>query len=721
MVPPSPAWTSQVTPSSSTLRGLRVNFATSPTSVRPTVTTLRSFLAVVVVLGLGSSCNCSTPPDAADGGGPLPTLDSGTRDAGGALDSGTPADAGSASRCTESCGRQLVDGGLLLCGQCQSNETCVYSSDAGVSGSCRVLPFGPTCSLDGICPDIPRVPLVDFNRVWGSAADDVWAVGGQGRIWHFDGSEWAAARALSEEWLVDIHGSSATNVWAVGWGGIAHFDGTGWAEVPGPALARFSAVFAARVDAVFVASDDGRLWLWNGQTWKLELQGFYPEYWPLADLTGTGVDDVWLSSGPAVRHRTASGWSGNLVPAGLGSFHGLALRSSGALWAATPAGVFSYDGQSWSNEGSPCIGGVQRLAAFGDTVWLLGPGCTAHRSGNGAWKTTGPRPFVFVSDVWLASATDGWQVGADGFLSRISGDVARPWNEVPSFWRGDIDGVSAEDLWAIDAPWGGLWRKQAGAWKRVGLPESLDAGVTALHVVSANEVWIAAGDKALRFDGVSFSRTTQLLFPWVQSLSGSSSSALWAGGGFSSDSVQFFDGNAWSEVPLESDAGRWAHDVIGTSAGEVYALSGSTVWRLADAGFVLDGILASDAGGLAGLTGLGGAGPGDLWLTRGGFDSPGTQAAYGGLYRKTDAGWVDLNVYPDDPFRWPKQLFGVETVATHDVWFFGHELLHWNGVELERPERGANLPSGFVHAAVAVDGGLYMVGTFPGVRVKRLP
>ena len=83
--------------------------------------------------------------------------------------------------------------------------------------------------------------------IWGPAADDLWAVGGDplnpetgGVVWHFDGETWTAVdlgavRPAGVPQLFKVWGRSATDVYAVGFRGIVlHFDGQAWREVDTP-------------------------------------------------------------------------------------------------------------------------------------------------------------------------------------------------------------------------------------------------------------------------------------------------------------------------------------------------------------------------------------------------------------------------------------------------------------------------------------------------------
>jgi hypothetical protein len=67
-------------------------------------------------------------------------------------------------------------------------------------------------------------PLDSATSIWGSASDDIWAVGrpangGTTFISRFNGVQWVAATSPTTMPLQAVRGTSATNVWAVGNGG----------------------------------------------------------------------------------------------------------------------------------------------------------------------------------------------------------------------------------------------------------------------------------------------------------------------------------------------------------------------------------------------------------------------------------------------------------------------------------------------------------------------
>jgi hypothetical protein len=59
----------------------------------------------------------------------------------------------------------------------------------------------------------------DLDGVWGSSGSDVFAVGYDGTILHYDGSDWSSMTSGTSNWLEVVWGSSGSNVFAVGEGG----------------------------------------------------------------------------------------------------------------------------------------------------------------------------------------------------------------------------------------------------------------------------------------------------------------------------------------------------------------------------------------------------------------------------------------------------------------------------------------------------------------------
>ncbi len=76
-----------------------------------------------------------------------------------------------------------------------------------------------------------------LRSVWGSDPGNIYAVGDNGTILHFDGSDWTAQNPVSAQ-LNDVWGSDPSAVYAVGGESnssssniVMFFDGTNWQEI----------------------------------------------------------------------------------------------------------------------------------------------------------------------------------------------------------------------------------------------------------------------------------------------------------------------------------------------------------------------------------------------------------------------------------------------------------------------------------------------------------
>jgi len=83
---------------------------------------------------------------------------------------------------------------------------------------------------------VPSPTTQALHSVWGSAPNDIWAVGDDGAIIHFDGTSWTLSSAAypvgrKRPNLFGVWGSAANDVWVVGDGIVLHF--TGAKKAPG--------------------------------------------------------------------------------------------------------------------------------------------------------------------------------------------------------------------------------------------------------------------------------------------------------------------------------------------------------------------------------------------------------------------------------------------------------------------------------------------------------
>ena len=255
-----------------------------------------------------------------------------------------------------------------------------------------------------------------FGGIWGASQNDVFAVGYNDNgnlglvpyIARFDGAVWNSmtppvpednSGAQVVDWgLRAVWGSSAQNVWAVGFyftseshAFIAHYDGTEWTNVvpPSPADAKdLTGVSGSAADDIHAVGtehvrDDnvsfGVLLHFNGTDWS---EGRYP-------VENSGFSGIWANS------RTdafAAGFVGN---------RGLILHYNGTSWA--------------SMELPPGTGGLSAVwGSSGSDVYAVGDRVILHYDGT-RW-TESTRLDQALLGVWGSSSTDVFAVGLGGTI-----------------------------------------------------------------------------------------------------------------------------------------------------------------------------------------------------------------------------------------------------------------------------------------------------------------
>jgi hypothetical protein len=109
-----------------------------------------------------------------------------------------------------------------------------------VGGSGRPTSEATLLFFDGVrwapvdLPPLERADVHALFKVWGSAEDDVYAVGQRGVVLHYDGAEWREQQVGASDDLISLWGTGPNEVVAVGGrsnGIMARFDGTAWQTV----------------------------------------------------------------------------------------------------------------------------------------------------------------------------------------------------------------------------------------------------------------------------------------------------------------------------------------------------------------------------------------------------------------------------------------------------------------------------------------------------------
>jgi transposase len=181
---------------------------------------------------------------------------------------------------------------------------------------------------------IPGGTISGITGVWSSSATDVWWVGTA--LYRWNGTALSTtARPANVNPLTDVHGASASEVWAVGQSGsMARFNGATWARIgAGVTSSTLNGVYVASPTSVFVVGTAGARYRFDGATWTNDSLMAGPTF---NAVHGIGGNEVWAVGAGGVIHRfngtswstLASGTTATLV----------AVRSASDVLISGPAG-----------------------------------------------------------------------------------------------------------------------------------------------------------------------------------------------------------------------------------------------------------------------------------------------------------------------------------------------------------------------------------------------
>lgn len=147
-----------------------------------------------------------------------------------------------------------------------------------------------------------------FLDIHGSDAQNVWAVGYPGLVARWNGSAWAA-QYLSTGQLYGVSVTGPQEAWAVGISGLIwRWDGARWSQQPSGVNDILHDVFALRRDALFAVSDSGTTLGSDGSSWKrLANSG---DTTALYSVWGSDEDNIWaVGDSGVIRKWDGSGWT----------------------------------------------------------------------------------------------------------------------------------------------------------------------------------------------------------------------------------------------------------------------------------------------------------------------------------------------------------------------------------------------------------------------------
>ncbi|AKV01118.1 hypothetical protein AKJ09_07781 [Labilithrix luteola] len=324
-----------------------------------------------------------------------------------------------------------------------SSDACVTTLDCATVDFCS-SPF-------------PAARVISLNSIWGSAADDVWAVGTHGAIFHSDGGPFVALASGTSDVYFSVWGTGREDVWTVN------------AKVPlhSTGFQNGSATFTPQPGSSWVASGASSGRIWGG--------------------VSTSASNVWLVGDPSSRFGASS------------SFWRLGADADGG--AAWKAGNICPPDQFY------CSGSARSLWGTDEAnVWAVGNAGYGYRvddAAAGHWKQLDTKTSADLRGVWGSSPNDVWAVGSRGTIIHSTGnDVWKVVESPTSRTLRAIWGSGPSDVWAVgDAGTVVHYDGQSWAAGTIGLtPSDAPSDLLGIWGSGPDDVWIVG-------DGLILHRT----------------------------------------------------------------------------------------------------------------------------------------------------------------------------------------------------------------------
>ncbi len=510
-------------------------------------------------------------------------------------------------------------------------QTVVFLAAAFLSLCCAQQALAGWSFMDG------GRPQDELRGLWGSSENDIFAVGANGRVVHYDGASWSVMPSAASGDLLTVWGASPADVFAGGSSGIYHFDGASWQQMDNASATRCiwgssgADVFgAARAGDYRPQHYDGVAWsymsalmfetnsLWgtsgtdvfavgsgllryNGVAWNQIDDANVSERPLMNAVWGSSSEDVYaVGLSGYILHYNGTSW--NMVYS-----EGPELKS---IWGSSADDVFAvglngtilhYDGTSWQTMASGTETVLNAVwGTSGSNVYAAGGGSIFRYDGT-SWScvyTLSEGAYGLarhaLRGVWAGPDGTSVAVGAGNFSMHLTGDTwsARPRFRLVQSWFNAVWGVSPDTVFAVggttfpidrDFPIpkarGIIERYDGRYWKRMYV--GYDSILTGIWGSSATDVFAVGSDGLiLHYNGRIWLPMSSGTDQMLGGVWGSSANDVFAVG--KEGTVVHYNGSGWSI--MGNFTRGWLNGVWGSSGTDVYA-----VGAIYDAKTVYDG------------------------------------------------------------------------------------------------------------------------------------
>jgi hypothetical protein len=409
----------------------------------------------------------------------------------------------------------------------------------------------------------------NLNGVWGSSGSDVFAVGADGTIVHYDGATWTPMSSGTSAELFSVWGSNSDNIFAVGYDDfsplsfddtIVHYDGATWTPIPIRWGAKLHGVWGSSSSDVYAVSSGGIILHYDGTTWT-----------PIPSGTSVSLGAVWGSSSSDIfavgYDLSAEGGPGTV------------LHYDGATWTRMLGGISVALGDVWGSSGSDvfAVGGGGIILHYNGTTWTYLPSGTSG----------------YLAGVWGSSGSDVFAVGEYGTILHYDGAT---WAPMPSGTYASLYGVwgsSSSDVFAVGG-YGTILHYDGATWTP--MPSGTSARLTGVWGSSSSDVFAVGGDgfagdgTVLHYNGNTWTAMVSGHYSFYDVWGSSGSDVFVVGvqlvslGGRYEARILHYDGSTWKLMwSPDLNYSLSLYSIWGSSSSDVFAVG----WEFIKGGAIL--------------------------------------------------------------------------------------------------------------------------------------
>jgi photosystem II stability/assembly factor-like uncharacterized protein len=270
---------------------------------------------------------------------------------------------------------------------------------------------------------------VTFYSVWFNSLNDGYAVGSDGQIYHWGGSNWVEEVVPDDaQTLNDVIFLDANNGYAVGDDGtFLYYNGVSWSEFNSPTYYDIGAVFPLSNDNIWCYSSND-IHHWDGSEWTTT----YLDINYIDDIFFIDENDGWVvDENGKMFHYNGIGWAvhSDLESHPQYSNGELYFLNSSEGWytncyyltSTSYNYVYHYDGSSWTRylDDDYYIRKVNRIQEISaSNVWAVGYDGLIFNFDGERWNFIVSPTTANIYGIFMISSSDGWAVGSNGVILR---------------------------------------------------------------------------------------------------------------------------------------------------------------------------------------------------------------------------------------------------------------------------------------------------------------